>query len=127
MANATCDHCKGAGLVSLSTAPEPIAGFSSACSACDAGHVIWDTILDLIAQVDTEMRRLELADLKEEIQGKANAQTRDSPHSMTAQRSRSDEQRKRTLDKPSAPTIHAFRKGKEIDLNLKKPGDKDHD
>jgi hypothetical protein len=129
MDNLICEHCKGTGLVSLSTgpAPEPIAGFLLACSHCDAGHVIWLATLDLIDQVETEIRQLDLADLKEAVQGEANAQSRASPHSMSAQRSQSTEEQKRTSDKPSALTIRALRKGKEIDLNLKKLGDKDHD
>jgi hypothetical protein len=124
-----CQQCRGTGLVSLSTAPEPepIAGFSAACSDCDVGNVLWDIILDLIAQVQTEMRRLDLADLEGQLQGKPNAQSRDSPRSASTQPSRSAKKRKRSPHKPSASTIRALRNGKQIDLNVKKLGENDHD
>jgi hypothetical protein len=54
-----CKQCRGTGLVSLSTGPEPIAGFSSACS-CNAGNAIWDAVLDLITDVETQTKQLRI-------------------------------------------------------------------
>jgi hypothetical protein len=52
-----CKKCQGTGLVYLSAAPgpEPIAGFSSACS-CNAGNATWDVVLHLINEVEKETR-----------------------------------------------------------------------
>ena len=66
MANATCKQCHGTGLVSLSTGPEPIAGFSSACS-CNVGNAIWDVVLNLIHQVETDTSRLRIDEANRQI------------------------------------------------------------
>ena len=122
MDKAACEQCKGTGVVRLIAGYPSIDVFHRACSVCDTGDVVWEMLLDLVHEVETEMRRLDLEGISQQIRGPALHRKR-LANMPLATGAESGGGPKPIVHEPAAGTIRALRHGREIDLNIKKSGD----
>jgi hypothetical protein len=122
MNQTTCEQCKGTGVVNLIAGYPSIGVFRRACSVCDTGSVVWEIVLDLIHDVETEMRRLDLEEIRGQIRGPA-PRRKGSAKMPGITVAGSGGGPNPITDEPVAGIIRALRNGRDIDLNIKKSGD----